>query len=483
MTGALEMMLLAAAGLLLLSILASKASGRLGVPALLVFLLLGMLAGSEGPGGIFFNEFSLAQRLGVIALIFILFSGGLDTHWSTVARSWKPALTLATAGVAITAGVIALLAHFTLGITILEGFLLGAIVSSTDAAATFAILRGRGVNLPPRLRGVLELESGSNDPMAVFLTTSAIALLLGTATGFGGVLIDFVLQMGVGALFGIGLGRVAVWFLNQIDLEYEGLYPVATIALVPAIYSLTSLSGGNGFLAVYVAGLVMAGAPFLKKRTLKRFHDGVAWLMQITMFVALGLLVYPSRLVPVWRESILIALFLVFVARPIAVYLPLIGSALNLRERTLVAWSGLRGAVPIILGTFPLLAGVRSADVVFDIVFFVVLTSVLLQGTTIAPIARWLGVEEKPPDDAATLARRGESDLVTIEAGARVAGRRLVEIEFPAGTLVMLIYRAGAYFVPEGSTHVERGDRLLLFTSKASIDAVRALLSDAAETG
>ena len=477
MTGSLELALLAGAALVLLSILASKASSRLGVPALLIFLAVGMLAGSEGPGGIPFNDMASAQRLGVVALIFILFSGGLDTDWKIVGRGWKPALTLATAGVAITAGVIAVLAHFALKISLLEGFLLGAIISSTDAAATFSILRGRGVNLPPRLRGILELESGSNDPMAVFLTTSAIALVLGSGMGVGGVLLEFFLQMGLGALFGFGLGRAAVWLLNKIELEYDGLYPVATLALVPAIYGLTTLSRGNGFLAVYVAGLVMANLSFLKKRTLKRFHDGIAWLMQIAMFLTLGLLVFPSRLTGVWGESILVALCLVFVARPIAVYLPLIGSALTMRERTLVAWSGLRGAVPIILGTFPFLAGVRSADVLFDIVFFVVITSVLLQGTTIAPVARWLGVVQEEPSDAERLARRGESDLVTIEAGSAVAGRRIVELDLPPGTMIMLVYRSGGYFVPEGATHVEDGDRLVLFTSKQTIDEVRARLS------
>lgn len=222
---------------------------------------------------------------------------------------------------------------------------------------------------------------------------------------------------------------------------------------------------------------MMAGAPFLKKRTLKRFHDGIAWLMQITMFLTLGLLVFPHRLVDVWRPSILVALFLAFVARPIAVYVPLLGSSLNLRERTMIAWAGLRGAVPIILGTFPLLAGVPGSDVIFDIVFFVVLTSVLLQGTTIPPVARWLGLDREEANDGASLARRGESDLVTLEAGPRVAEKRVVELDLPPGTLIMLVYRAGSYFVPEGSTRIEKGDRLIVFTSKRSIDQLRRIVA------
>ncbi|MGH9458176.1 MAG: potassium/proton antiporter [Thermoanaerobaculia bacterium] len=475
MTDFLDATLLIAGVLLLVSVAASKASGRLGVPALLVFVVIGMLAGSEGPGGIWFNDPVVARALGVIALAYILFAGGLDTDWRVVRESAVPAAALSTLGVLLTALAVAWFAWRIVGLTLLQGFLLGAIVSSTDAAAVFAVLRARGIDLPPRLRGLLELESGSNDPMAVFLTVSAIELLRNPELRWGSLALDFVLQMGIGAVVGILLARFSVWLINRIDLESVGLYPVLTLGIVLAGYGVASRLGGNGFLAVYVAGLVMGQRPFLHKRKIMRFHDGVAWLMQIAMFLVLGLLVFPSQLLPVIPAALATALFLIFVARPLAVMVSLVRSPFPLRERTLVGYVGLRGAVPIILATFPLLAGVAGSQAIFNIVFFIVLTSVLIQGTTIPPAARLLRIAQDAGTITTPLAPRRNSDLVTlaVAAEAPVVGRKIVDLNLPSDTLILLVHRQGGFLVPNGSTVIEPADKLMIFTSKASIERVR----------
>jgi potassium/hydrogen antiporter len=388
-----DYVLLAAAVLLILSVLASKASGRLGVPALLLFLGVGMLAGSDGPGGVHFEDAHVAQSLGVVALVFILFSGGLSTEWESVRPVLGKALGLATAGVLLTAVFVGLFAAKVLGFSLLEGMLLGAIVSSTDAAAVFAVLRSRSVGLKGELRPLLELESGSNDPMAVFLTTGLIGVLGGQGESLGGLIPSFLKQMALGALLGVGMGRAAVTVLNRLRLEYEGLYPVLSLALVLFTYGVAYAVGGNGFLAVYLAGLVMGNDDFIHKQSLMRFHDGVAWLMQIAMFLVLGLLVFPSRLVPVAAAGLAVSLFLMLVARPASVFVTLAFARGGWREKAMVSWVGLRGAVPIILATFPLLAGLPQAETIFNLVFFIVITSVLLQGTTLPRAARWLGVD------------------------------------------------------------------------------------------
>ena len=289
----LNQILLIGGILLLASVVASKATGRLGVPALLVFVVIGMLAGSEGPGGIHFDDPAIAQSLGVVALIYILFSGGMDTNWASVRPVLGSALMLATIGVALTAVLVGLFATAVLGFNLLEGLLLGSIVSSTDAAAVFAIMRSKGVSLRGQLKSLVELESGTNDPMAVFLTTALISLLTLPDASVVDLIPMFIQQMVLGGLLGYGFGRLTVFVLNRINLDYDGLYPVVTIAAALIIYSAANLIGGNGFLAVYLGGLVIANSVFIHKRTLLRFHDGVAWLMQIAMFTALGLLVFP----------------------------------------------------------------------------------------------------------------------------------------------------------------------------------------------
>ena len=478
----IEHLLLGIALLLLLSIAASKASGRLGVPALLVFLALGMAAGSQGIGGIEFNDAALAQWLGVVALAFILFAGGLETNWRFVRRSVWRAASLSTLGVLATTFTVGWFAWAYLDFTPAGGFLLGAIISSTDAAAVFSILRARGVRLDEDVAATLELESGSNDPMAVFLTTGAIQIVMDANLPVWNLVVSFLREMTLGGVVGLAAGWVAVRLLNRVSLEYDGLYPVLTISVVMLTYGLTDLIGGNGFLAVYLAGIVLGNHNFIQRRTLTRFHDGIAWLMQITMFLTLGLLVFPRQLLPVAGVSMAVAAVLIFVARPIAVFLGLAFSSLDVREKTMVAWVGLRGAVPIILATFPLMAGVPQSAKIFHIVFFVVLTSVVVQGTTLPLVARWLrldvaNVPDRSPSLPALGSRR-ESAVVTLEvaAGSAVARRRLVELpHWPRESLILVIYRGNEFFVPSGGVEVEEGDRLIVLTTKETVDQIRTL--------
>lgn len=397
-----ELILLVAGVLLLLSVLATKLGGRLGVPGLLLFLAIGMLAGSDGPGGIWFDNYALAQFVGTVALVFILYSGGLFTRWGTVRPILGPGLSLASVGVFITMLATGAFAYWVLDLRWLEALLLGAIVSSTDASAVFGVLRERAVRLRKPLRPLLEFESGTNDPMAVFLTVGLTLLL--TQPGMSGwqILPMFVQQMLLGLLLGYGLGRVSVWLLRHLRLSFDGLYAVFSLTLMLLVFSLTAVLGGSGFLAVYVAGVVVGNSDFPRKTALTSFHEGLSWLMEIGMFLTLGLLVFPSQLPAVAPSAILLALFLMLIARPLAVLLSLPTPRFTLNEKAFIAWVGLRGAIPIVLATFPLLAGVDAAQQIFNVTFFVVLFSVLVQGTTLPLAARWLRVraEGEPPDSS-----------------------------------------------------------------------------------
>lgn len=478
----IETILLVASGLLIVSIIASKTTGRLGVPALLLFLVVGMLAGSEGPGGIAFDDPWLAQSLGVVALALILFAGGLDTDWAGVRPVLWHGAALATVGVILTAAALGAFVHLVLGFSLLEGLLLGAIVSSTDAAAVFAVLRSRKVGLRGRLAPLLELESGSNDPMAVYLTLACIGLLTQPGLDMSDVALGFLLQMSVGAVAGYSMGRLMVLLVNRMRLEYEGLYPVLTLSLVLLTYGGTTAVGGNGFLAVYAAGLVMSGSDFVHKRSLVRFHDGLAWLMQIAMFLTLGLLVFPSRLVDAAGAGIITATFLMLVARPAAVFLTLLPVGMSVQEKTMVAWVGLRGAVPIILATFPLLADVPDAGRLFHLVFFVVLASVLLQGTSIPFVARWLGVDAPLRERGSgslelhlTGDPRGRLQEIRVGENSRAVGRRILDLKLPAGALIVLLKRADDVIIPDGGTAVEAGDALVVLADERVLPTIRSV--------
>jgi len=390
--------LLVSSVLLLLSILAWKISSRLGIPALLLFLGIGMLAGSDGPGGIYFDNAQIAQNVGVMALAFILFAGGLETNSKAVRPALGGALSLSTLGVLLTAVIVAVFALFILHFSFVEGLLLGAIISATDAAAVFSVLGARNLQLKGRLLPLLELESGTNDPMAVFLTIGLTALLANPQESLLSLSLLFVQQMGVGTILGLLIGWAAIWLLDHLYLDVEGLYRVFTIMLVLFTYGLTALLGGSGFLAVYLVGLLLGNSSVQRVDRLSRFHDSLAWLMQIAMFLILGLLVFPSRLPAVIGSGLLITAVVVFLARPVSVLFALLPVKMSLQEKLFVGWVGLRGAVPIVLATFPLLAGLSKASFLFDLVFFIVLASVLLQGTTAPFVARRLKVIADHPE-------------------------------------------------------------------------------------
>lgn len=478
-----EYLLFGGALLLLVSILASKVSSRLGVPALLLFLVVGMLAGSDGPGGFHFDNPSLVQSLGVVALAYILFAGGLDTNWRSVRPVLGRALLLSTFGVFVTAFLVGWFVHAVLDFTLLEGLLVGAIVSSTDAAAVFSVLRSRNVSLKGDLKPLLELESGSNDPMAVFLTVAIISLLVDPNAKLFHLAPLVIWQMAVGAAAGYLLGKGGVLLINRLRLEYEGLYSVLTLTLVLLIYGGTSLVKGNGFLAVYAAGLVMGNSSFVQKKSLIRFHDGLAWLMQITMFLILGLQVFPTHLVPVIIVGLCTAAFLMLVARPVSVFASLLLVPMTVREKTMISWVGLRGAVPIVLATFPLMAGVGKAEMIFNIVFFIVFTSALLQGSTIPLAARWLGLDapisarpRRPFEFEPAEGGKGDLFEVEISPVSSAVNRQIVDLHLPSGSLIVLIQRQGEFVVPGGGTVIEAGDTVHLLADRERIAEIRSLL-------
>jgi cell volume regulation protein A len=504
MTVPIEYVLLGASILLLASIASSKIASRLGIPALLLFLVIGMLAGSEGVGGLYFSDALFAQSLGVVALVFILFAGGLDTHWTSVRPVLTMGLSLATVGVLISATLVGIFAVLVLGFTLLEGLLLGAVVSSTDAAAVFAVLRSRGIKLKDGLAPLVELESGSNDPMAVFLTVGLTELVAHSEEisagvsnagpdGVGAVALsllglapEFLIEMGVGSVLGLLLGRLIVIIVNRSRLDYEGLYPVLTTSLMLLVYGGTAFFHGNGFLAVYIAGLVVGNSDFVHKRSLTRFHDGFAWLMQVAMFLVLGLLVFPSQIVPVIGSGLVIALFVMILARPISVFAALAFSRLGWREKTFISWVGLRGAVPIILATFPLLSGIHQAGTIFNLVFFIVLFSVLLQGTSLSQAAQWLKVEAAgrsltthhyPLEYVPAVGAESRRVEFVVPVGSKVAGRSIMQLGLPAGVLIVLITRDDDSIVPNGGTVLQEGDKLVVLANATDSTALTNLLA------
>lgn len=390
------------------SVLTSAVTSRLGVPLLLVFLLIGILLGPEGVGGLYFENISLIHLVGSAALAVILFDGGLHTSVRNFRIALKPAMGLATLGVIVTSGLTGLFAHVWLNLSWLEALLLGAIVGSTDAAAVFSLLHARGLQLKSRVGATLEIESGSNDPMAIFLTIVLIELLLVPDTPFGWVvLIEFIQQMGLGAALGVLGGFGLLWLLNRLPLS-PGFYPLAALAGALLLFGLTGLLGGSGFLAIYLAGLVMGNRPLESGKSIKLFHNGMAALAQVGMFLMLGIIVTPSELMPIALDAALLAAVLILIARPLAVALCLWPFHFPWREQVFIGWVGLRGAVPIILALFPLLAGLELATYFFHLVFFVVLISLLVQGSTISLLARWLRLELPP---SPTRVQRTELDI------------------------------------------------------------------------
>lgn len=464
--------------LLLISVIAGKTTSRLGVPTLIFFLIVGVLAGSEGIGGIHFDNAGIAQFIGITALNFILFSGGLDTHWKTIKPVLWKGISLSTLGVFMTTISVGVFVHYVFGFTILEGLLLGSIVSATDAAAVFSILRNQGIGLKGYLRPVLELESGSNDPMAYFLTITLTGIIA-TGNADAAVLVPaFLKEFIIGGAIGFLMGKGSVWLINKIKLESEGLYPVLVLALAMFTYASTHAVGGNGFLAIYLCAIILGNSNMVHRRSLIKFFDGQAWIMQIVLFLTLGLLVFPSNIVPLIGMGLLISAFLIFVARPIGVFASLSFFKSNTRSKLFISWVGLRGGVPIVFATYPLIAGIPKAELIFNLVFFISVTSVLLQGTTLAYVAKLLRVDVPAKakrrtgvDFESTDAIKTEMTEIILSPGTPASGKRIVELAIPAAVNILAIKRNDVFIAPNGSTLLLEGDVLhVLAENKKSLD-------------
>ena len=477
----IELSILIGTLLLVFSIVLSKAGYRFGVPTLLVFLIAGMLFGTDG-AGIEFDNVHSAQTMGMIALCIILFSGGMDTRMADIRPVLGPGLMLSTAGVLLTTLLTGVFAFWLsgwehrsgIGFTLLTSLLLAATMSSTDSASVFSILRSKRQGLTQNLRPLLELESGSNDPMAYVLTVLLVGVLSHDA-GEAGVwqsILTFVVQMAVGAVSGYLIGRLAVWTINRINLANHSLYSVL-LAFIFFAFAFTDLIRGNGYLAVYLAGLVVGNHKLVQKRSLTVFFDGFTWLVQIVMFLTLGLFVNGDELIrpEVLLLGLVVGAFMIFVARPLTVFLCLAPfRRFSTRARIYVSWVGLRGAVPIIFATYPLVAGVEHAELLFNVVFLATIVSLVVQGTTVSGMANFLGLafEEKAPAFGVDMSDDMKSALTEIEVNECVLenGRTLREIALPEHTLVMMICRDGEYFVPQGKTQLHLGDKLLVISDR-----------------
>ena len=393
----LDIYIAVAGFLLLLCVFANKLSDRFGIPSLLLFLALGMLAGVDGLGRISFQDSRLTNYVGTVALIFILFNGGLITNWNNVKNEIIRGSILSTFGVFLTAMFLFVGAYFIIGLSFEVSLLLSAIVSSTDAPAVFSAMRSANLQLSPKLKSLLEFESASNDPMAVFLSVAAISYINNPQIGITNLSLIFVNQILFGTLLGFIFGRIATYILQNARLPYPGLYPVYGTSIAFLIYSLTQLLGGSGFLAVYIAGIIIGNSVFLYRRHLIRFNDSLAWIMQISMFLILGLLVNPHELVAVMPVGFACTVFLIFIARPLAVFICLHRGNFNYKEQLLISWAGLKGAVPIILATYPLIEKIPNAQYLFNLIFFLVIISVLFQSKTFPTLIEKLGLSENKP--------------------------------------------------------------------------------------
>ncbi len=464
-----ENILLVGSILLFISIIVGKTSYKFGVPTLILFLAIGMLAGSDGIVGISFNNPKTAQLIGVVALNFILFSGGLDTNFNSIKPILREGLVLSTIGVLLTAVSLGTFVYYVTDFTIYESMLLGSIVSSTDAAAVFSILRSKSLALKKNLRPTLELESGSNDPMAYVLTIAFLTLVINQDQSLGSIVPMFFQQMIVGAAAGFGFGIASKFIINKIKLDFEGLYPVLVIALMFITFSATDFVGGNGFLSIYICALYLGNQDLIHKKTILKMYDGLAWLMQIVLFLTLGLLVFPSQIVPYIGIGLLISLFLIIVARPLAVFISLMFFKMKLRRRVYISWVGLRGAVPIVFATYPLLAGIEKANMMFNIVFFISVTSILIQGTTLSIVAKWLkvGIPEKAKkiteiDQLILDLPKSSMQEFQILPDYFAVNKRIVDVNFPASAFIVMIKRDKQYIRPGGSTVIYAHDVLMV---------------------
>jgi len=471
-----EEVLLISAIILFISILAGKAGFRVGLPALLLFLGIGMLFGSDGLGLQFSNP-HIAQFIGMIALSIILFSGGMDTKLSEIRPIAYQGVILATVGVLattiITGVFIFWLTEMVTGyetLTLPESLLMAAVMSSTDSASVFSILRSQGVYLKQRLRPTLELESGSNDPMAYMLTIILIAYIQSGGMDFQEGIISLIVQLGLGLIFGYLLGKAAVWIINKVNVENQSLYPILLLAVIFFIFAATTLSKGNGYLAVYIAGFVVGNAKIVHKKSIVTFFDGFTWLWQIAMFIMLGLLVNPHELLPVAGIGLTVGIFMIIFARPISVFLCLLPFRnFSTKGKLYISWVGLRGAVPIIFATYPLIAGIENAGLIFNVVFFITILSLLIQGTSVTHVAKWLHLTDEPDrkdEFGIELPEEIKSAMSEIDITPEVLthGNKLMQLQLPDHTLAVMVKRNGKFFIPKGNTELRENDKLLMIS-------------------
>jgi cell volume regulation protein A len=470
--------LILVAGLLLaVGLAASLLAGRLRIPGLVLFLGVGMLVGSDGLNLIEFSDYPLARTIGIIALALILFEGGLAAGFQEIRPVLGSALSLATLGTLVTAVVTGLAAHWLMDLSLLQGMLVGAIVSATDGAAIFALLRGS--TLKRRLARTLEGEAGMNDPVAVLLVLGFIEWIKRPDYGIVDMALLFVQQLGIGTVVGIGVGWLAVQSFRRAHLATGGLYPVASIAVVAIAFGFADVLHGSGFLAVYLAGLAMGSANLPARQTVHVFHDGLAWVAQLAMFLTLGLLVFPHDLDDIALQGALIALVLVFVARPLAVVIATAFAPLGLGDRLVLGWAGLRGAVPVVLATFPVIEHIDKGHTFFNIAFFAVLVSTLLQGSTFEPLARALGATTEEPAlprplvEVGTIRQLGADVVeVPITEGDAAIGVRVRDLGLPRDALVNVLVRGDEALPPRGSTRLEAGDRLYIVARQTALTAL-----------
>jgi potassium/hydrogen antiporter len=465
-----EHRLLLVGAILILGVVAAMLARRLRLPVLVLFLGLGMFLGSDGPGGIYFDDADLTRAIGIIGLVAILFEGGLTSNWRSVRRALVPALSLSSVGVIVTAGVVGICAYGLLDFNWSNAMLLGAVVGSTDAAAVFAALRFTA--LRRRIADILAVESGFNDPMAVALTIGLISWITKPDYGLEDIVILLIRQFWLGLLIGIGIGLLAARLLPTIPSELSGFAPVATTATAALAYGAADAAGGSGFLCVYIVALFIGNRPMPYRRAIVGFHEGLAFAAQVALFVVLGLLVFPGQLGAVAAASIGLTAALIFVARPLAVLVSTPFLGFTWRERAFLSWAGLRGAVPIVLATFALSAGLSESQTIFNAVFFVVLLSALVQGLTLEPLASWLGLASErrpvyqPPIEVGSVGRVGAEIIEhAVDPEDAVVGRLVRETGLPRDAIVMLIVRDGVGIPPRGSTRIEAGDRLYVMVS------------------
>ena len=458
------------------SIVLSKTGYRFGVPVLLVFLLVGMMLGVDGLG-ISFDNYKYAQIIGMVALAIILFTGGMDTKFSDVKPILVPGVVLSTIGVLLTTlitgffiwGVFDVFSHV-IQIPLALAILLAATMSSTDSASVFNVLRSQRMGLRKNLQPMLEFESGSNDPMAYMLTIVMIQIIQGgdADVEVWRIILDFIFQFGFGIALGYGLGKLCVWLINKINLQNKSLYPILMLSFIFFTFSFTNLLKGNGYLAVYVAGIVMGNTKLTENKSINSFLDGVTWLVQIVMFLVLGLLVNPNDMFKIAVPALIIAVFVIFVGRPLSVFLCLFPfKGIGKRAKMFISWVGLRGAAPIIFATYPVVAGVEGSSFIFNVVFFITLASLLIQGTTIAKVANWLHLSEHKDDAPENFGVDIPDELNTI-LQQEVVQKDAYLKDYPLneGTLVMIVERNQKYMVPNGKLLLKKGDKLLLISAK-----------------